>query len=268
MFIRFEKMVSKNIILLVLAWVVLFWTSCTSSKNVYYMDGLSAGKYNEPVDFQDPMIQVGDQLSIFVSSPNAELAAFYNMPNSSSAQGMSNIQLQSAHPIIGYLVDAKGEIVMPKIGNLKIGGLRFSEAKMLIEQKMSPYLKDPVVSLRCVNFRITAIGELAKPGTYYVPYHEINILQALGLAGDLTINGVRTDILVIRQSEGVKETFHLDLTSKDIVNSPVYHLKSGDVIYVKPNKTKINTSSTFFQVWPTVTSAVTLLVLVLTNIRN
>jgi polysaccharide export outer membrane protein len=252
----------------ILAIIVLLWMSCTPSKHVYYMDGLSAGKYSEAVDFQDPLIQAGDQLSIFVSSPNAELAAIYNMPNSSSAQGMNNIQLQTAHPIIGYLVDAKGEIVMPKVGSLKIGGMRFSEAKSLIEQKMSPYLKDPVVSLRCVNFRITAIGELAKPGTYYVPYHEINILQALGLAGDLTINGVRTDILVIRQSEGVKETFHVDLTSKDIVNSPVYHLKSGDVIYVKPNKTKINTSSTFFQVWPTVTSAVTLLVLVLTNIRN
>jgi polysaccharide export outer membrane protein len=243
-------------------------SACTSSKEVYYLEGLSAGKYNESTDFQNPVIQIGDQLSIFVSSPNAELAALYNMPNSSSVQGVNNIQFQTAHPIIGYLVDANGEIVIPKIGSVKLAGLRHSEAKLVIEERISPYLKDPVVSIRCINFRVTVIGELAKPGTYYVPYHEINILQALGLAGDLTINGVRTDVLVIRQNEGVKETYHLDLTSKDVVNSPVYHMKSGDVIYVKPNKTKINTSSTFFQVWPTVTSAVTLLVLVLTNIRN
>jgi polysaccharide export outer membrane protein len=151
---------------------------------------------------------------------------------------------------------------------VKLAGLRHSEAKKMIEEIVSPYLKDPVVSIRCVNYRVTLIGELAKPGTYYVPYHEINLLQALGLAGDLTINGVRTDVLVIRQNEGVEETYHVDLTSKDVVNSPVYHMKSGDVIYVKPNNTKINTSSTFFQVWPTVTSAVTLLVLVLTNVRN
>jgi polysaccharide export outer membrane protein len=254
-----------------LAFLVLLVTmlaGCTSSKEVYYLEGLMAGKYNESTDFQNPVIQVGDQLSIFVSSPNAELAAFYNMPNSSSAQGINNLQLQTAHPIIGYLVDANGEIVMPKVGSVKLAGLRHSEAKKMIEELVSPYLKDPVASIRCVNYRVTLIGELAKPGTYYVPYHEINLLQALGLAGDLTINGVRTDVLVIRQNEGVKETYHVDLTSKDVVNSPVYHMKSGDVIYVKPNKTKINTSSTFFQVWPTVTSAVTLLVLVLTNIRN
>ena len=248
--------------------LLLLAVGCTSSKEVYYLEDLSAGKYQDTQDFQDPVIQVGDQLSIFVSSPNAELAAFYNMPNSSSAQGMNNMQMQNAHPILGYLVDLNGEIVMPKIGSLKVAGLKYSQAKQAIEKEIEPYLKDPVVSIRLINFRITAIGEVAKPGTYYVPYHEINILQALGMAGDLTINGVRTDVLVIRQMEGVKETYHLDLTSKDLVNSAAYHLKSGDVIYIKPNKTKINTSSSFFQIWPTVTSAVTLLVLVLTNIKN
>jgi polysaccharide biosynthesis/export protein len=253
---------------LFLSVVILLTVGCTSSKEVYYMEELAAGKYQDPQDFQDPVIQVGDQLSIFVSSPNAELAAFYNMPNSSSAQGMNNMQMQNAHPVLGYLVDLNGEIVMPKIGTLKVGGLKYSQAKQSIEKAIEPFLKDPVVSIRLINFRVTAIGEVAKPGTYFVPYHELNILQALGMAGDLTINGVRTDVLVIRQLEGQKETFHLNLTDKNLVNSPVYHLRSGDVIYVKPNKTKINTSSSFFQIWPTVTSAVTLLVLVLTNIKN
>jgi polysaccharide export outer membrane protein len=261
------KMV-KSVLFIAISLALMGICGCTSSKEVYYMEQLAAGKYNEDSDYQDPVIHVGDQLSVFVSSPNAELAAFYNMPNSSSSQGMSNMQMQNANPLLGYLVDINGEIVMPKIGKVKVGGMKISEAKLAIEKEILPFLKDPVVSIRCINFRISAIGEVARPGTYFVPYHEVNILQALGMAGDLTINGVRTDVLVVRQFEGGKETFHVDLTDKNLVMSPVYHMRSGDVIYVKPNKTKINTSSTFFQVWPTVTSAVTLLVLVLTNIKN
>ncbi len=257
----------KNVLRLFIAIFFLFETGCTDSKEVYYLGDLSSGLTPQSNAFEDPEVQVGDQLSIFVSSPDPETAIFFNMSNFSSVQMNQVQQVTAASPILGYLVDINGNIQFPKVGSVAVAGKRMSEIKAMIEEQVKPYVKDAVVNVRCINFRVTVLGEVNKAGTYHVPYHEINLLQALGLAGDLTINGQREKIAVVRTSSKGQETYYVDLTSKDLLQSPVFHLQSGDVIYVRPNKTKINTSSTFFQVWPTVTSAITLLVLVLTNIK-
>jgi polysaccharide export outer membrane protein len=250
-----------------LGFIVLGMISCTSSRHVYYLKDISAGEKKDQTQFQDPIIHVGDQLSVFVSSPNLETATMFNMPNYSTVTQTTVQAMTGPNPIIGYLVDVNGNILLPKAGELHVEGLTFTQAKLKIEGELSDYIKDPVVSVRCLNFRISVMGEVSKPGLLHVPYHEMNLLQALSMAGDLTINGIRTDVIVIRQEFGKQITYHVDLTDPALLNHPVFHLQSGDMVYVKPNKTKINTSSTFFQVWPTVTSAVTLLVLVLTNIK-
>ncbi len=249
-------------------WIfLLMFAACTQSKEVYYLNDLTDGLTPQSNDFEDPLVQVGDQLSIFVSSPDPETAVFFNMSNYSTVQVNQVQQVTSASPILGYLVDVQGRIQFPKLGSIQVEGKRLSEVKSELETQLKPYVKDAVINVRCINFRVTVLGEVAKAGTYHVPYHEINILQALGLAGDMTINGVRDEVVVVRTTPKGQESYTVDLTSKKLLSSPVFHLQSGDVIYVRPNKTKINTSSTFFQVWPTVTSAVTLLVLVLTNIK-
>lgn len=248
--------------------VFILLQSCTKSRDVYYFYGLGNEKTESVAeDVDNPIIHNGDQLSIFVNSPNLELATYYNMTNYSAVQLNSIQQLQSANPMLGYMVEENGQINFPKLGNITVSGMHRKDLQRLLEEKLKDLIKDPVVTVRCINFRITVLGEVAKPGTYHVPYHNLNILQGLGLAGDLTINGVRNEVVLIRKTEKGEQSVLLDLTSKDLIRSPYFYMQSGDVLYVKPNRTRINTSSTFFQVWPTVVSAITLLVLVVTNIK-
>jgi len=254
--------------LLLLICIVLSWVSCTKSKEVYYMHGLGNEKVEGVVkEVDNPTIQKGDQLSIFVNSLNIEQATYFNMSNYSAIQISSAQQMQTANPILGYMVEEDGKITFPKLGSIAVAGMKRKELQAYLENALKDYIKDPVVSVRCINFRITVLGEVAKPGTYHVPYHNLNLLQALGLAGDLTINGVRNELVLIRKTETGEQSVVIDLTSKDLLRSPYFYVQSGDVIYIKPNRTKINTSSTFFQVWPTVVSAITLLVLVVTNVK-
>lgn len=249
-------------------FLVFLLQSCTKSKDVYYFYGLGNEKMDVAVtEVDNPIIQKGDQLSIFVNSSNLELATYFNMSNFSAVQLNNTQQLQSANPILGYMVEEDGQISFPKLGKLMVAGMRRKELQSQLENQLKDFIKDPVVSVRCINFRVTVLGEVAKPGTYHVPYHNLNILQALGLAGDLTINGVRNEVVMIRKVENGEQSVVLDLTSKDLMRSPYYYMQTGDVLYVRPNRTKINTSSTFFQVWPTVVSAITLLVLVVTNVK-
>lgn len=248
--------------------VILSFVSCTQSKQVYYLNGLgNENAERKSQDIDNPIVQKGDQLSIFVNSLNVEQATYFNMSNYSAIQISSAQQLQNANPILGYMVEANGRINFPKLGEIEVAGMKREELETYLENALKDYIKDPVVSVRCINFRITVLGEVAKPGTYHVPYHNLNVLQALGMAGDLTINGVRNDLILIRKTETGEQSVIIDLTSKDLLKSPFFYVQSGDVIYVKPNRTKINTSSTFFQVWPTLVSAITLLVLVVTNIK-
>ncbi|MEY2828152.1 MAG: hypothetical protein RIQ33_10 [Bacteroidota bacterium] len=215
-----------------------------------------------------PFINRGDQLYIFVSSLNTDASAVYNLPNFSVASSnMQQGQTQN-NPVAGYLVDDNGEISMPKIGSIKVAGFTFSQLKDTIQNKLKDYLKEPIVSVRLLNFKITVLGEVRNPGTFTVPYADVNILQALGMAGDLTINGVRQTVLLVRETDKGKTTYRIDLTNKNLLHHPAYFLKSGDVIYVEPNKTKMNTSSTFFQVWPAVASALTLFILIVNNIKK
>jgi polysaccharide export outer membrane protein len=254
--------------LLIFFFIVLGWASCTNSKDVYYMHGLGNEKVEGAVkEVDNPTIQKGDQLSIFVNSLNIEQATYFNMSNYSAIQISSAQQMQTANPILGYMVEEDGKITFPKLGSIAVAGMKRKELQAYLEVALSDYIKDPVVSVRCINFRITVLGEVSKPGTYHVPYHNLNLLQALGLAGDLTINGVRNELILVRKTDKGEQSAIIDLTSKDLLKSPYFYVQSGDVIYVKPNRTKINTSSTFFQVWPTVVSAITLLVLVVTNIK-
>jgi polysaccharide export outer membrane protein len=216
----------------------------------------------------EPVIHIGDQLYVFVSSSNTEASAVYNLPNFSVASPNMQQGLTQNNPVAGYLVDNKGEIAMPKIGIIKVAGYSFSQLKDTIQSKLQLYLKDPIVSIRLINFKITVLGEVRNPGTFTIPYSDINILQALGIAGDLTITGVRETVLLVRENNEEKITYRINLTDKNLIHHPAFNLRSGDVIYVEPSKTKINTSSYFLQIWPTVASALTLFILVLNNIKK
>jgi polysaccharide export outer membrane protein len=139
-----------------------------------------------------------------------------------------------------YLVDAAGSIEFPVLGKLKVGGLSRSAVLQMLQQKIGVYIKDPIINLRLMNFKVSVQGEVTSPGTYTVDSERITLIEALSKARDLTIYGKRNNILIIREIDGVKTYHRVDITKTDFINSPFYYLAQNDVVYVEPNRNKIN----------------------------
>jgi polysaccharide export outer membrane protein len=150
------------------------------------------------------------------------------------------------------------------IGNIKVEGLTKTEIKTLITKELvdRKLLIDPVVNIRIINFRITIMGEVRNPTVVSVPSEKISILEALGMAGDLTVYAKRDNILLIREVNGEKIVRRLNLNSKNLLESPYYYLKSNDVIYVEPNAARLSSGERSMQIWPLVLSTVSVLAVV------
>lgn len=221
---------------LVYSMLAFFIVSCASRKEVVYFQ--DTGSYETLVNHSRSVskFKVDDLVSIHVSSLNPEASAPFNLIRGAAEGGFRAEQ-------VDYLVDEAGEIDFPVIGKLKIEGLSPEELRLLLRNSLSEYLKDPIINIRLRNFTVTVLGEVSRPGTYPVNGEQISILEALGLAGDLTIRGVRKNVLVIRDFNGTKVYTRIDLTSKKMVDSPVYYLTQNDVVYVEPNKSGITASA-------------------------
>lgn len=220
-------------LLIVISSILL--TGCASRKDIVYFQGESASPESIANKYT-PTIQPDDQLVITVSGRDFETTKPFNQVNY-YYQREGDVRQQS------YLVDAEGSIEFPVLGKVELGGLTRTEAIAKMKSLLSEYVIDPGVIINIINFRITVLGEVRNPGTYPLENERITILEALGLAGDLTINGVRNNVLVIRETDEKKEFYRVDLTSDSVINSPVYYLKQNDVVYVEPNKAQINSST-------------------------
>jgi len=155
-------------------------------------------------------------------------------------------------------------VIMPFIGEIKLGGLNRMEAIQLIQSKLSEYLKNPVVQIQILNYKVTVLGDVRAPGTYKIPNERITLLEAIGLAGDLKMTGQRTNVLVIRDINGRKAEYRIDLTSQDLFNSPVYYLSQNDVVYVEPNVTARTESTIWRTTGPIFISLTSLIVTTIT----
>jgi polysaccharide export outer membrane protein len=247
---------------------ILFLASCASPEDFYYLRNAGNEKIaGNPADTltSNPVIQPGDQLSIVVSSSSPELTILLNSNNLGGTQ-QANLSVISVTS--GYYVSNNETLEFPKLGVIATKGLTFRNLEHTIQKGLSDYVKDVAVSVRRMNFRITVLGEVNRPGLYNIPYDRINILQAIGNAGDLTIFGKRDNVLLVRETAQGKETVRLSLYDKELLNSPYYYLKSGDVVYVEPNKTRVNTNTTFFQVWPTIISSLSVLLVIVNQIAK
>jgi polysaccharide export outer membrane protein len=247
---------------------ILFLTSCASPEDFYYLRDAGNEKIaDQAIDStaSNPTIAIGDQLSIVLTSASVELNTLFNAANFGGAQG-GMAQGGMVSPVMGYMVDANGEIEFPKIGKMKVAGKRMITVQKELETVLADYVKEPAVAVRRLNFRVTVIGEVANPGIIQIPYDRMNILQALAQAGDLTIFAQRENILLVRETPQGKETVRLSLYDKSLLSSQYYWLQSGDLLYVQPNKTKVNTNTTFFQVWPTIISSVSIFLVVFNQI--
>jgi len=232
----------KNHYLVISIISIIFITSCASRKNlVYFQDEpLEAGLLiSEP---EQLVYKPDDILTINVSALDPDTVRPFNLPvvaNNTNIGLNAQAQLQ----VQTYLVDYDGNIQFPVLGALKVEGLTRTELTSLLTEKISTYVNDPIVNVRLANFTITIIGEVSSPGTFTIQDERITLLEALGMANDLTIFGARKNVLIIREVDGKKKFANVDLTSIKTVNSPVYYLQQNDVIYVEPNKARIRSSS-------------------------
>ena len=225
-----------NVIFFLVVGSILFLSSCASSKKVTYFEdsnGQSAVSSNL-LNFE-PEIQEGDELKINVSAVNAEAAIPFNLYQVSNNNSI---------PVpITYIVDPEGNINFPVLGKVKVAGNSITVISNELTKMLTPYIKNPIVNIRLVNFKISVLGEVNRPGTYPVENERISILAAIGLAGDLSIQGKRKNVLLIREKDGKREFINVDLTNKKLFNSPYYYMAQNDVIYVAPNKAKVNSSA-------------------------
>lgn len=218
---------------LILVMTGIVFTSCATRERIVYLQGDQAS-FEQPQNYT-PTLQPDDQLVITVSALDVQATAPFNQINHYQVQDETRRQT--------YLIDRNGEIDYPVLGKIKLAGLTRNEAVELLKGKLKDYVVDPGVHIQIVNFKVTVLGEVARPGTFNLDNERITVLEALGLAGDLTINGVRENIMVVRETAESKEFYRLNLTSNEVVNSPAYYLKQNDVVYVEPNKAQIQSSS-------------------------
>ncbi|MCB9205245.1 MAG: polysaccharide export protein [Flavobacteriales bacterium] len=201
----------------------------------------------------EAIIQPGDILSVHVSSLSKEASSFFNVVGESTDEQVANT----------YLVNASGSIEMPLIGTVNVSDRTTEVAKLEIKEKLDKYLVNPTVNLRIRNFKVTVLGEVQEPGVYTIPNEKITLVEALGLAGDLTIFAKRLNVLVIREENGTRKFYKVDLRSKDIFESEFYYLHSNDIVYVEPGKGKIASADAWYRILPIVLSGLSTIALFL-----
>jgi polysaccharide biosynthesis/export protein len=226
--------------------MIIFASSCGTDKKITYFKNIPDTVYNgarniPSLGFSDPIIQPNDilQVSILTLDPQVNTVLTAGNTTSFAIQPGSSTSPVAPTPISGLLVDNQGTIELPVVGRIKVAGLTTSVAKDSIRSKVSLYYNSPVVNVRFANFSITILGEVARPASYVVPNEKVSILDAIGMAGDLTIFGKRENVLLIRDSLGQKQYVRFNLNSADMFSSPYFYLKQGDMIYVEPGKSKI-----------------------------
>ncbi len=200
---------------------------------------------------QDVRIRQNDIVSVSMNSSSPESDLLFANNKNVSADGTAKRE--------GYRVNKEGMIHMPLIGDFKIEGMTIEQADSAIAAKLSKQVKNPVVDVQIINFKITVIGEVNKPSSFLIPDEKVNVLEALGLAGDMTVYGKRERVLVIRSEGGGKTIRKLNLNNKEVLSSPYFYLKQNDIVYVEPDRSKAVEYSQNTRLMPLVTAAISAL---------
>ena len=242
--IMMRRLNKRNLWLLLLPFLL---TACQSYKKVPYFQNVEVvNEVEQQEKLYDAKIMPKDLLTIVVSCTNPELAIPFNLTVASNAGiAVSTSSYVTTQPVLQpYLVDNEGNINFPVLGELKLGGLTKREAEQLIIDKLKPYMKEtPIVTVRMVNYKISVIGEVTRPGTFTISNEKVNLLEALAMAGDMTVYGLRDNVKLIREdANGKQQIVTLDLNKAETILSPYYWLQQNDIIYVTPNKAKARNS--------------------------
>lgn len=238
-----------SIIFMASLFCVIF--SCKVRDDIDYMKNIENVAIQTSIQNSKFTIQSGDQLVIFVSAKDMDVVKPFNQNYSSSevsqfSMPSSNLPIQGQSSVSGptYIVDSNGFIQFPILGDLDTKDKTLEQFRENVKERLRQYVKDPGVSIRNTNFTITVLGEVNRTGQFLIPTGQsVTLMNAIGLAGDLTIYGQRKNILVVRNVDGKTTTQYIDITNAEFINSPYYYVKQNDLIYVSPNDTKRNSAS-------------------------
>jgi polysaccharide export outer membrane protein len=254
-----------------LFFTLVTFASCIDAKKAIYFNNVQDTSFTSLGEDYQPVIQKNDLLSITVTSLNPEATLIFNTPNvgvSPASNSAAGVSAAGSNQSPGYLVTQEGNILFPLLGTIPAVGFTKKQltdkiAQTLVDKKL---LIDPIVNIRFLNFRVTVLGEVARPTVINVANEKISVLEALGLAGDLTIYAKRENVLLIREENGKKLTKRLNLNSSEMLSSPYYYLKTNDIVYAEPNEARLSANSTTRQNLPIVLSALSFITIIFTYV--
>lgn len=228
---------------LLLALLSSLFFSCANQRDyVYFQKSENDSTLIQSATSYTPTLVPGDVIAIGVSATDPDVVKPFNVPS------QAGVVAQSTNTTVPtYLIDEQGEIDFPVLGNVKVSGLSSMEAIKVLKDKIKTYVNNPILTLKIQNHKVTVLGEVKVPGVYPIPNEKLTLTEALAMAGDLQISGVRKNVLVVREVNGIRTETRVDLTSRHLFSSPVYYLRHNDVVYVEPSKGKILSSSPTIQ---------------------
>lgn len=220
--------------------------SCRTPNDITYFENLQIGQPNGEIPSSavnyELKLEPSDEIAILVNGKDPRAVALYNLPTPPTGNSNSATTSASEIGVPTYTVDAKGNIDFPILGKIHVAGKTLNELKEELQDKISKDVKDPIANITLRNFKVSVMGEVTNPGMLNLNTQKVTILDAISMAGDITITGMRNNILLLREEEGKKQFHRIDLTKTDLFSSPFYYLKQNDVIYISPNEARRNAS--------------------------
>ena len=247
-----------------LAALVCLAVGCATSKQILYFQDIDDVQLNKLTTEYEAVIKKDDRLTIIISGPDKSVTQPYNLTlgeMSSSTAGYNPEQ-----STLSELVDPQGNIDFPILGKIHVEGMTRNDLVNYLTEEIGKDVKEPIVYVGFKNYKITVLGEVRSPGTYTFDSEKVNILQALGRAGDLNLTAQREDILLIREVDGVQTHVRIDLRNSDILQSPYFYMQQNDVLYIPPSATRVMTATTATGIWSTILSSITTLIAIISFI--
>jgi polysaccharide biosynthesis/export protein len=249
-----------------LIFLAISLSGCYRYKNQILFQGLKDTTYTASMEQPKPIIQRGDQLSIMVYGLDNATTAYFNAPMGGSQSMQMMMQNPQGGGVIGYIVNEEGTIEYPKLGTIKIIGYTHDQLRDTLQNRLTPWIKDPIVNVRVLNFRITYMTT-SHAETVVITNQKTNILQFLGMVDGIQWTDRKDNIMIIRQIDSVRQVIHVDFTNKDIFQSPVYYLQPNDIVYVEPNKLKfVESNAAVISVVTSIASTLSILVLFINSL--
>ena len=258
--------VMKKVCQLALISFLLVLTGCATSRDLLYFQDIDEVSLGQLAKHYELVIKRDDELKIIVSGPDKSVTDPYNMTLADITSGFTTHN-EPETPMMSFVVDTNGDINFPVLGRIHVEGMTRLQLIDYLTEEIGKDVKNPIVYVSFKNYKITVLGEVNSPGTYTYKTERINVLQALGLAGDLTVAAKRDRILLLREVDGVMQHYALDLRESSLLDSPYFYLQQNDIIYVPPSSTRLMTKNNGPSVWGAVLSSISTVIAIISLLK-